>query len=56
MTNSSNRDAKHGGAEPRRPYQAPAIEDVAAFETLALTCFKNDGDYTCQDRGGYDIS
>lgn len=57
MTNRSNRDAKQGVAERRRPYEPPAVEDTVQFETLALTCGKIMPDDTCAYRSsGYDIS
>ena len=37
----------------RRPYEAPAVLDTAAFETLALSCGKlDDGTGLCSPGGG----
>ncbi len=50
-------DLKHehdaSRAARRRAYQAPAIEDTAEFETLALTCPKFPFQEECLIDGGY---
>ncbi|MCC6876743.1 MAG: hypothetical protein IT378_20740 [Sandaracinaceae bacterium] len=40
----------------RRRYEAPKVEDTAAFETLALACGKTVGTYECTLGGGYSAS
>jgi hypothetical protein len=40
----------------RRPYEAPAIEETAEFETLALTCAQNVGPCSDPYNGGVQYS
>ena len=42
MSNDQQRDQK----TPKRPYEAPAVEEDETFETLALACGKASG-ITC---------
>ncbi len=45
---------KYASSEPagdRKPYEQPAIDESADFETLALTCGKVSG-VACEDAGG----
>lgn len=43
------------GPRPRRPYEAPAIEESSAFETLALSCTALANAVACYNygAGGY---
>ena len=40
-------------AKPRRPYEAPAIEETSAFETLALNCTGLVNETTCYQTYSY---
>ena len=47
MTEPKSDDQPDEGRPPRRPYVAPAVEEVAEFETLALSCGFAPGNAAC---------
>jgi hypothetical protein len=49
MSHHDEHDEREGtSGERRRPYEAPAVTDSAAFETLALACGKTVGVFECE--------
>ncbi len=45
MTKSTEQSSD--ASRKRRPYEPPAVEDTVSFETLALSCNKQPGDFNC---------
>lgn len=53
MSSSQDQDSEPGRDASRRPYTPPAIVESATFETLALACGKQNGQFSCDpDFGG----